>query len=93
MSGGRYDYAYVKVQDFADDICKSRDPLWRAFGAHCKLVADAMYAIEWVDSGDSNRDEAVKAIKAVLGTGVELKQLLADADEIVKRINAIRRTR
>ena len=50
MSGGSYDYAYLKVVDMAESLSsKNNSPLRRAFGKHLKLVAKAMHDIEWVE--------------------------------------------
>lgn len=68
MSGGSYDYAYHHVDDMADAMAhRSRDatPLRRAFIEHMRLVARAMHAVEWNDSGDGADEDA--AIRAVLG--------------------------
>lgn len=53
MSGGCYDYTYIRVETMSRDLIKSRDPLRKAFGRHLKLIAVAMHDVEWVDSGDS----------------------------------------
>jgi hypothetical protein len=49
MSGGTMDYLYRKIQaaEFPQDT-----PERIAFAAHLHLVAEALRAIEWVDSGD-----------------------------------------
>lgn len=71
MSGGRYDYAYYKVDEFArnlDDMgsCDAASTaLRRAFRQHLYLVAQAMRACEWNDSGDGDLDEEA-LIKKVL---------------------------
>ncbi len=73
MSGGAYDYAYMKLIDFADrldpkgDCCNLADPELRIqFREHLKYVIDAMKAIEWNDSGDGDEDEA-KYIRKCIG--------------------------
>ncbi len=71
MSGGSYDYAFNKVNDFADALdvdgaCYPAPPGMRAaFKEHCRLVAQAMRACEWNDSGDGDPEET-EFIKAVL---------------------------
>jgi hypothetical protein len=78
MSGGAYEYAYLRVVEFADALDDNRtldgyqlarpnglDRL--AFAAHLRKVADAMKAIEWVDSGDCESPHDVEAIHAVTG--------------------------
>lgn len=73
MSGGSYDYAYMRVQDMAYSLRrKETEPLRAAFAKHLELVAEAMRAIEWVDSGDYGGNQDEEAIRKVLGTGAEL---------------------
>ena len=67
MSGGSYDYAYSTVNQFASDLRLST-PLRKAFKKHLRLVAEAMRAIEWVDSGDCSEPHGDKAIRKVLAT-------------------------
>lgn len=73
MSGGAYQYLYSSVNDFANSIDPDADrnheavKLRKRFAKHLKLVADAMYAIEWVDSGDMSSGDEVDAIKKALG--------------------------
>jgi hypothetical protein len=63
MSGGSYDYAYRRLEDFAhalraDGSCHAAPPALReAFRAHCLAVAMAMQAIEWNDSCDGHGGE------------------------------------
>lgn len=59
MSGGAYDYAYLKVQDVAEHILPNT-PARIDFIIHLHLVAEALRSIEWIDSGDSapGSDEA-----------------------------------
>lgn len=87
MSGGSYDYAFQKINDFAealegerqiddcrpwpDDIDAENRALRKAFAAHLRLVSDAMKAIEWVDSSDCSPPHDVEAIRAVLDPDVQ----------------------
>ena len=79
MSGGSYDYAFEKVERFAEaletDTRLDGHKLYQSnghdrigFAAHLRKVAAAMKAIEWVDSGDSSPPEDTLAIHAVTGT-------------------------
>lgn len=70
MSGGHYDYAFTKVNDVADQIDSEadaydngaetvkRDPgeadMRREIAAYLRKVSEAMRALEWCDSGDTN---------------------------------------
>lgn len=66
MSGGSYDYAYVKVNDMACNLRLS-SPLRRAFRQHLLDTADAMKSVEWADSCDISQDDADAAIKKAMG--------------------------
>jgi len=78
MSGGSYEYAYTFVERFADALESGIDfSGYKAepdnhdrigFAAHLRKVADAMKAIEWVDSGDCSPPHDTNAIHAVTGT-------------------------
>lgn len=70
MSGGSYEYTYVKIDMMADDItlngsCSAAPPALRAaFKEHLRKVARACKAIEWNDScdGDDNETELLTEI-------------------------------
>ena len=66
MSGGSYDYADIKIEEFANDI-RPTTPLRKAFKAHLRKVAKACHDIEWVDSGDCGPGDENEAIRACLG--------------------------
>ena len=51
MSGGSYDYIWIKIDDIEIRNIDN-NPKRNKFQKLLKLVADAMHAIEWVDSGD-----------------------------------------
>jgi len=63
VSGGEYNYAYAKVEAFATKFpakggCYPASESKRErFRKHLELVADAMWAIEWNDSGDGCQNE------------------------------------
>ena len=51
----------------ADELVDQKNPYRIAFGKHLKLVAEAMGAIEWVDSGDWEYGDELEAVQAALG--------------------------
>lgn len=68
MSGGSYDYAYSRVQDFVDRlVTRERTAVRKAFRVHLVAVAEAMRAIEWEDSGDTGPERTEQAIRRALG--------------------------
>lgn len=89
MSGGSMDYAYRHVEGAVDRI-RGNTPERAAFRAHLTLVARAMKAIEWVDSGDTAQGSEVAAIMAcisradVVGAAVERAEVaLADLQRAI----------
>jgi hypothetical protein len=81
MSGGSYDYAYSKVQDMAHSLSRREtNPLRAAFSAHLLKVAEAMHAIEWVDSCDWGKGEDEPKIRECLAQGAELASAIKMAE-------------
>lgn len=87
MSGGSYDYAYVRVQDMAESLSgKDSNPRRRAFAKLLLKVSHAMKAIEWVDScdwsaGDENGpiDECLKRADVFEAERENLEQAVESA--------------
>lgn len=80
MSGGSYEYAYLKVLDFVDTMKqwdRKHSALRQRFADHLEKVAEAMKAVEWTDSGDSSEESAEKAIKAVLAEAKNAEEVIA----------------
>lgn len=67
MSGGSYDYFYLRVEEMAENIPHKNNPRRVAFKELLKLVAEACHAIEWVDSCDYGAGDENKTIEACLG--------------------------
>ena len=78
MSGGSMDYLYSKLEDARIDPVT---PLRRAFIRHIKKVAQALYEIEWADSGDTTKNNGNErlAIMDCIGSGAELEQIIDEA--------------
>jgi hypothetical protein len=89
MSGGSWDYLYLKIDEAAGNLLNETSSLRRAFGHHLGLVAAAMHDIEWVDSLDYGEGDDEEAIRAVLGDSAkekELSVLLADAEDLANKL-------
>lgn len=85
MSGGSWDYAYLKLEDWADALVNSNVPLRQAAGRKMKLLASAMQDIEWVDSGDMGPGDERTAIRAFLGDSaakLELQEIIGQAEAV-----------
>lgn len=88
MSGGSYEYAYRHVFEFRDLLLhRAKTPERRAFLAHLELVAEAMKAIEWEDSGDGADDCA--AILRCISVGALLESELSRAEEAAKVLDIV----
>ena len=92
MSGGSWDYAYMRAEDMANGLCqKGHSSLRRAFGLHLKKVAKAMHDIEWVDSGDYGEGEECQAIESVLGdtaNKARMEVLIEDARDVITEMKS-----
>jgi len=91
MSGGSYDYAYIKVEEMAGAFLKSDDPRRVAFGKHLCKVAKAMHDVEWVDSYDYGKGEEHAAIEAALGASASTavaEAVLEQAEKAAERVEA-----
>lgn len=68
MSGGSYDYFYIKIEEFANELSISpSEPERLAFKELLLKVAKAAHDIEWVDSGDYGTGRELDSIKEALG--------------------------
>lgn len=89
MSGGAYNYAYSKLDNFIYEVNRREpSPERRAFLKHLIKVADAMKAIEWNDSGDGADEDT--ALKEVFNHGTLSQEchklLVEDAKEIIEQL-------
>lgn len=84
MSGGSWDYFYMGVKDVASRLMESDAPERVAFGQHLNDVADALHAIEWVDSCDWGPGRDSEAIRKVLGPALDTRSECAAKDSIRK---------
>ena len=94
MSGGSLDYVCFKVGEAADQIMGDKRPLYRAFGKHVKLVADALHAVEWEYSSDTCEKDTIPHLEAVLGDTAkqrQLEEILADLRRVADGIAALMR--
>jgi len=91
MSGGSWDYFYQRLEEVAERLRASNDPLRKAFGTHLNLCATALHDIEWVDSNDFADGAEAKNIKAALGQqGRELilTEIKTAAETALNRLQA-----
>lgn len=78
MSGGNLEYFCFKFDDIirliAEHESTKASTLRQDFIEHLRLVSQALYDIEWVDSGDYNDGDENKAILAVLDHTVRVTE-------------------
>ena len=96
MSGGSWDYLFLKVQDAAEQLVCSRSAERRAFGRLLAKVATALHDIEWVDSSDYGPGDDLPAIRDALGcpkaaAGLELRELITEGLRVAGEIDSARR--
>lgn len=85
MSGGSMNYLHFKVKEaeFTENT-----PERKAFREHLNLVAQALYEIEWADSGDTCKGEYdTPAIMACISKANVIDTLLKEAKEIRDQLN------
>jgi len=68
MSGGSWDYLYLKIGEAAARLEESNTMSRCALGVHLGKVAAAMHAIEWNDSGDGADNELDLIAEVLTGT-------------------------
>jgi len=90
MSGGSYDYLYIKMEDAAETLSNDKNPLRKAFARKLQLFAKAMHDIEWVDSYDYGPGDDEKAIRQALGKNADklaLQEVVLAAEAIKKDLS------
>ena len=90
MSGGSYDYAYQKVDDFAYRLEERNSPLYQSFAKHLHLVAKAMHDIEWVESEDYAVGDDTESIKAVLTPTDVIAGLASSEKQLTEWLDIVR---
>lgn len=68
MSGGSWDYCYFKFEEVASRLKESKNLKRKALGFQIQKIAEALHAIEWVDSGDYAEGDDIKLIEEALKT-------------------------
>lgn len=103
MSGGSYEYFFLKLQEFAADVADraKSNPRRLAFAELMKLAAEAAHAIEWVDScdfGPGDEDAPIDILFAKAkkyrtprtSRRFEQGEVIKTLDELLKAIGADR---
>lgn len=95
VSGGALDYLYARVNDAADRIETYRYTEYLALANHLRRIANVLYDVEWVMSGDKTSPDDIEAIRTIITPSeildvaiqraVSAKQDLDRAIEIAQR--------
>lgn len=91
MSGGSWDYFYSRLEDVATRMQCESDPIRKAFGSHLQKCADALRAVEWVDSCDTSPGDEIEPIKAVLGAdgpALILNECIGEAERVLQLLQS-----
>jgi hypothetical protein len=68
MSGGSYNYVTFRIKELAQEIRHTeKNPRRLALAKIIDLLADAMYAVEWVDSHDCAPESEVEPLDKLFG--------------------------
>jgi hypothetical protein len=96
MSGGSYDYAYHKVNDFADQLRRSdhykTNPRRMAFAILLYKVSEAMKSIEWVDScdyGPGDEDADINACFQMNSSGLLADAAISELEAAIKMAEGV----
>ena len=90
--GGALDYVEYKIQNIANDLEDSlrkrgeNKALYRAFVAHLRRCAEAAHHLEWVLSNDAPPGSEIGPLKALIGSGATLSQLIDEAHAVAKEL-------
>lgn len=82
MSGGSHSYRYREIEQEAYELSKSNLTYRKAFAHHLELVAKAMHAIEWVDSGDCGPGDDKEAVLSCINPSLVFTTLIEEAVRI-----------
>jgi len=68
VSGGSYEYFYLKLDEFIEEVGNNKDNSYqrKMFLELLKQCSKACHAIEWVDSGDWIESAEIEIIEDVL---------------------------
>lgn len=81
MSGGSLEYFYQRVRDLE---FSTNTPERKAFKKHLNLIAEALYAIEWVDSGDYGEGEENEPIMKCIKSHDVLDFLIEEGKQLIE---------
>ena len=88
MSGGSYNYAYSRIDDFRYELSRRADtPARKAFVKHLEKVVEAARCVEWVDSGDGADEEA--AIMECVTPSMVIDSAIESAKECMSELGSL----
>jgi hypothetical protein len=97
MSGGSYGYVHTQVRTLAEDIrliggCSCASPkLRQEFKDQLEVIAEALKAIDWNDSGDGDEDEVDLILACLPKVTPTVKTLRSKITALKKESEYLRR--
>ncbi len=88
MSGGALNYLYCDINQKIETM-KRNTPLRRAFFAHMNLISEALFAIEWEDSGDTEEGSADIHMSKCISDKMLLKSMIAEAKKTQEELQEL----
>lgn len=61
MSGGAFDYFYLRLEEFADQVYKERSEEEKIIADLCRDLAKVLEDLEWYRSGDTGYKDFKKS--------------------------------
>lgn len=97
MSGGSWDYVSDNIECVAHRLCNSDVNtscylLRRALGNQLLLIAEALHAIEWVDSCDWGNGDEREALEKCFDEplkNVEVRMLLEEIERVQREVKKL----
>ena len=86
MSGGSWEYVYRTFADTAERLSEEKAPERKALGELVHRVADALHAIEWVDSADFSPGDELPRIENALGPNASAHILAVAVEQLRRQI-------
>lgn len=88
MSGGSWNYICFKIEEVAERLMFSSDPMRRALGRKLEPFAKALHDIEWVDSNDYAPGREHEAIREALGDNwneLKLSEIVFELEQLIDK--------
>lgn len=89
MSGGSWDYVCWKFQETAYRLLNESCPYRRALGKQILSISGVLHDIEWADSSDISKEDALVSLKKHLTHEEVLDVLCKDAQSNIRKLKEV----